>query len=107
MMKKIWDKLCWTFITIGLILAMVLSGVCDWFNLTFGVSLEEILFTVTSPLEGSDISFFDQAIQYLKPTFFYAFVLLLVLILSWIVFNKIKINIALEIKNQKFNVDFY
>ena len=107
MMKKILDRLCWIFITIGLILAIVLTGVCDWFNLTFGVSLEEILFTVTSPLEGSDISFFEDAIQYLKPTFFYAFVVLLVLILSWIVFKKIKINISLVIKRKKFLFDFY
>lgn len=57
--------LIWSIIVIILyLLSVIINAVTDWFNVRFGVSFEEILFTITSPLEGSDVSFLGEAIDF-------------------------------------------
>lgn len=51
-------------ITLLYLLAVVVTALTDWFNVRFGVSFEEILFTITSPLEGSDVSFLGEAVDF-------------------------------------------
>lgn len=77
---KIRTILFWGLVAILYLLSSVIQGACDWFNLRFGVSFEEILFTITSPLAGSDVSFLDEAVAYVLPYIYAKIPFLLVVI---------------------------
>lgn len=79
----------------------IIGSVCDWFNMRFGVSFEEILFTLTSPLNGSDVSFFNEAIEYVMPSVIITLLLFVLILLFFIVLCCI-ISIQLDITIGKF-----
>ena len=54
---KVKNILFWLLLFILYVMSIIISSVTDWFNIRFGVSFEEILFTITSPLEGADVDF--------------------------------------------------
>ena len=93
---KIRTILLWAIIGFLLISSTLIHAVCDWFNIRFGVSFEEILFTITSPLNGSDISFMSEVIEYVLPFIIDTLLLFAVLLLLLIVLSFF-INIQLDV----------
>ena len=80
-MKKKNGKGFYVAFCILFFLTILIERICSWFNLTFGVSIEEILYTMTSPLVGADISFLDDAVNYcLKGLFFSVLIAIIVII---------------------------
>lgn len=67
MIKKISAVILWIFFSLLFLLPAIIDGVCDWYNIRFGVTFEEILFTITSPLAGADTDFLLEAIEYITP----------------------------------------
>lgn len=108
MKNKILTILFWVIFGIFLILATIIESVCDWFNMRFGVSFEEILFTVTSPLKGSDVSFFDEAVEYVMPSIITALLILVVILLLFIaLYNIVNIQLDITIGNFKRKIEFH
>lgn len=95
----------WIFFIILYLLHAVINGACDWYNMRFGVSFEEILFTITSPLVGADISFLDEAVEYTFPYILKALPLAFLLILATFIFYKIIITLNIEIRKLKIKID--
>lgn len=67
---------------IFIFLALIISSICSWYNLTFGVKIEELLFTLTSPLDGADISFMKSVFKYCIPTAVYVIGIVFLIALS-------------------------
>ena len=77
--------------TVGIyILSVAVRSVVDWFNTRFGVSFEEILFTITSPLEGSDVSFLREALDYVFPQIKAAGLITIIALLLAFILKKIQ-----------------
>lgn len=64
---KIRTMIFWIITILAYFLSVIITAVCDWFNIRFGVSFEEIIFTITSPLAGSDVSFLGEAVEFVIP----------------------------------------
>lgn len=67
MIKKISAVVLWIFFSLLFLLPAIITGACDWYNIRFGVTFEEILFTITSPLAGADTDFLFEALEYITP----------------------------------------
>ncbi|MBE7079138.1 MAG: LTA synthase family protein [Clostridiales bacterium] len=87
------------YVLVGLayLLACTLVCVCDWSREYFNVSLEEILFTLTNPLEGADNNIVWDAVKYCLPRILLVTAAYVVAVwidwrtnVSWIVCVKIK-----------------
>ncbi|MCR5178967.1 MAG: LTA synthase family protein [Lachnospiraceae bacterium] len=50
-----------------LIIGIAGSSLLDWFNKTFGVTFEEMIYTIKSPLKGADTHFLRNALIYCLP----------------------------------------
>lgn len=64
MKSKIKTVIFWIIVFLLYLFSIIIASVTDWFNFRFGVSFEEILFTITSPLAGSDVSFLGEAVEF-------------------------------------------
>lgn len=104
---KIRTILFWGLVAILYLLSSVIQGACDWFNLRFGVSFEEILFTITSPLAGSDVSFLDEAVAYVLPYIYAKIPFLLVVIFVIVILECVSVKISSEILQKEFSIEFY
>ncbi|MGN0193687.1 MAG: LTA synthase family protein [Pseudoramibacter sp.] len=79
---------------IGFVCAIA-RPVTDWVNATFGISLQEILYTVASPLKGADTHFLSKAVKAALPNavvFLAVFALFIFLDAFW--FRKKRVVIA-------------
>ena len=38
----------------------------DWFDSTFGVSIQEVIYTITMPMKGADTNFMESAVEYVR-----------------------------------------
>lgn len=54
----------WLLVLVVCVVATVINSVTEWYNTRFGVGLEEVLYTIMSPLNGSDTSFLNEAVEY-------------------------------------------
>lgn len=105
--SKVLVALFWIILGLFFILAVIIEKVCDWFNIRFGVSIEELLFTLASPLEGSDVSFLEEAVEYVMPSLKAAFLILAVAILIVILIRKVIVQISITIGKVNFNLSLY
>lgn len=105
---KIRTILFWIISGILLVLSTIIVSVSDWFDMRFGVSFEEILFTITSPLSGSDVSFIDEAVEYVMPSIKTPLLILALLIALFVIlYSIININLHLSIGKSKRTIQFY
>lgn len=104
--KKI-GVIFWFTIFLIYLLANILFAVCDWFNSRFGVSFEEILFTITSPLSGSDTGFLDEAVEYVFYTLPQILPILIPILVIAIFFYLFKITIEIKFWKIPICLDFY
>lgn len=101
MKKKIVNHI---FVGLGFAIAYALYIVCRWSDTTFGVGLDEIVFTMTFPLKGANTAPVASALKYCLPG-------LIAVIVAYAVFAVIDIrcsftkNIALKIKDRIFSID--
>lgn len=69
---------CVVIIVLAVVLFFDTVGkvILDWYCLTFGVTIEEILYTIKSPLKGADINFIYDVVDDIIPVLFlYVFML--------------------------------
>lgn len=104
---KIRTIIFWIIVAVIYLLSSIIKGTCDWFNLRFGVSLEEILFTITSPLAGSDVSFLDEAAEYVLPYVYAEISVLLACVVIIVILKKVDIRISVDVAKRKLEVRFY
>jgi len=78
------------------IIAVFLIGVLfisvfmtEWFNKTFGVAIEQIIYTITSPMKGADTNFLQLALPYIIP----AIVLWIVTAILFLLSEKVVSNL--------------
>lgn len=88
----------------GFALAFAIYSVCLWSTKTFGVGIDEIIFTITSPLKGADSNVAADAISFCLPK-------LLVVIAGYSIFAIIDVRLktsvwlALQFKKRVFKLD--
>lgn len=104
MKKKIGSIIFWILFSILYLLHAVINGACDWYNMRFGVTFEEIIFTITSPLIGADVSFLNEAVEFTLPYIYEAIPLLLLMILATLIFYKIVIKFRINIAKLNFTI---
>lgn len=85
---------------------LVLRTIVSWYNDTFGVKIQEVLFTLTSPLEGTDTEFLKGAFADCLPVIFVG----TIGIIGWRILDKKmndRVNIFLKgsIAKKNFSVD--
>lgn len=102
MIKRICTILFWIFFSILFLLHAIINGACDWYNIKFGVTFEEILFTITSPLVGADVSFLNEAVIFTLPYITDAIAPLSLILVGAYVLHKATIYIHLKIR--KFHI---
>ncbi len=68
------------FGVVGLFVLTIISSLLDWYKDTFGVSFEEIIYTIKSPLKGADISFFREAVLRCIPAMIVFFAIIAIFI---------------------------
>ena len=105
MKNKITLSLFWFFLGVFFLLSHIIKSACNWFDMRFGVSFEEVLFTITSPLAGSDVSFLDEATEYVISDIAPAFGTLIVLLLLVIFLRRVFIQLQITLGKFKFNLD--
>lgn len=71
--------------------------------MSFGVGIEQIVFTMTAPLEGSDSNVIYSALRFCLPRII---VVILIYILCLFIVNKIKQTLILNVKIKKLNIKF-
>ncbi len=107
MKSRICTAIFWTILGFFLCVATVIKSSCDWFNFRFEVSFEEILFTITSPLEGSDVSFLDEAVEYVTPDLLSIIGVFIMVLLIVVLLRVILIQIRIKIGKIMWKVDLY
>jgi phosphoglycerol transferase len=107
MKNKIFTVLFWSVLGLFFLLATIVQSACNWFNMRFTVSFEEILFTITSPLNGSDVSFLNEAIDYILPSLKNALILIVVFTVFVILLRMIVIQLHITIGKLNFKVELY
>ena len=104
---KVRTIIFWFLVAVLYLLSSVIQGACDWFNLRFGVGFEEILFTLASPLAGSDVSFLDEAVAYVLPYVYAKIPILLIGIVIVIILKKVSVKISIHIWEKEIRFQFY
>ena len=107
MKNKIRPTLFWGILSIFFLLSQIIKSACDWFDMRFGVSFEEILFTITSPLSGSDVSFLGEATKYVISDIAPMFEILGTLLLLAIILRRIRIQLHIETGKLHTNIDLH
>lgn len=107
MKSKICTVLFWSMLSVFLGIATIIRALSDWFDLRFGVSFEEVLFTITSPLEGSDISFMDEAIEYIVPEVLSTISSWLIVVPIIVLLKVLLIRIHLGVGKKTWKIDIY
>lgn len=97
----------WIMFSLFFLLSVIIHSLCDWFDIRFGVSFEEILFTITSPLNGSDVSFLDEAVKYVISDILPMLGALLLLISICVLLSYVLVQIHITVGKFHFNFDLY
>lgn len=100
------QRLYYGMISVLLIFSAIIWSVCSWYNEIFGVKLEELLFTLASPLEGADTNIVWDAVKICLPII----IVIVTIVGLYIWFDcliKKKINILLKavIREKKLEID--
>lgn len=101
-MKKLGLTIFWFVFSVLFLLQAVIEGACDWFNIRFGVSFEEIIFTITSSLSGADIDFLDEAVSFTLPYLTTALFALFFILIIDVVLQKTTIKLRVKIVKLEF-----
>ena len=80
-MKQLSRRTKTSLIIIGIIiiLAAFILALTWWLSVTFGVSIREILYTLTSPLKGSDTHFLGSAVKFIVPWILAALIICIII----------------------------
>lgn len=104
MKNKICAIIVYGIVALMFLLSVIIHGTTEWFDMRFGVSFEEILFTLTSPLNGSDVSFMDEAVEYVTPFVIEALLQLITSGLIILLLNIILIEFKVKVFHKTFCV---
>lgn len=108
MKRKICTAIFWLVFIGFSCVATIIRAASDWFDLRFGVSFEEVLFTITSPLEGSDTDFLGEAVEYVYPHVTSLIPVFLLILTITIILRLISISIEINIGKiqRKINMQY-
>lgn len=90
--------------------SIILKRLAFWFKENFTVSIEEILFTIKSPLKGANIDFLNNAINYIKIKNLVSIVICYIVIVLFFnfLFSKITAKITITVRKKNLIVvDLY
>lgn len=95
---KIIKSIFYFFLGVILVASIALNRLTVWFSLHFSIGIQEILFTIKSPLQGADTDFLETAIIFINIknllTIFSGYILL---VLSFeYLFSKVKVIISIK-----------
>lgn len=107
MKGKISTILFWGMLGLFLCVSTTIRTLSDWFDYRFGVSFEEVLFTITSPLEGSDVSFLDEAVEYIVPKIISTIGVWIMIIPIVVLLRIVYIRINLKVGKREKKLDAY
>lgn len=107
MKNKILTILCWTTIGFFFLLSTIIESLTTWFNMRFTVTFEEILFTLTSPLKGSDVSFLKEALDFMMPTFINHLILICILASFVIVLRIVIVQLHITVGKLNIKLELY
>lgn len=107
MKNKIRTFSFWLLITIIYLLSVIIEASSNWFDMRFGVAFEEVLFTITSPLAGSDVSFLDEAVEFVMPFVYGSLKWIAIPLLGAFALRLFLVQIGVRIRNFKFKFDLY
>lgn len=107
MKNRIRRSIFWVFIGILFLVSLIIIATCDWFDMRFGVSFEEVLFTITSPLSGSDVSFLDEAVEYVITHISASLKILFLAIILVLFLRRVFIQLHITVGKLKFHFDLY
>ena len=65
--KTFWSALGYCAVLLVTLLALLLFATARWFDETFGIRFEELLFTLRTPFEDADTSFLGGIWPYFSP----------------------------------------
>ncbi|EFV01679.1 arylsulfatase [Pseudoramibacter alactolyticus ATCC 23263] len=109
-MKQFWVKIgkiaFYVLTTLIWMVAMISYRATDWLNKTFGVKIEQIIFTVTSPMKGANTHFFSRAVIFCLPQIIAAAAVAVVLIvLDFRVLSKIEVKLTRPFGRHKMRIN--
>ena len=64
--KKVVFVVGYIYTHITMLLAIMIRPVTDWYNKTFGVTFQEILYTIASPLKGANADFLGGLVYWIR-----------------------------------------
>lgn len=79
--------------------SFVARPVVNWVGENFGVSIQEIFFTIKSPMKGADIGFLKGAFSVAKPNIIlFSIVFIMLVVFDIFFFNRMKISVKVMVK---------
>lgn len=104
-MKTFWKVLARIFMGLGFVLGYTIYIVCKWSVQKFGIGIDEILFTITSPLQGSDVGLLGEALAMCVPRVLVVIGLyLLWVIIDWRIKSSVRITLGFTKRAINFNI---
>ncbi len=105
--KQKLSRSLWVMLTVFFLLSNIIKSSLDWFDMRFDISFEEILFTITSPLNGSDVSFLGEAVVYVLLDLLPSLGILLIFLMVCFLLRVVCIKIQITVKKFKLRFDLY
>ena len=102
--KTILKIIAYIFLDIILIFSIALTRLTLWYLQTFTIGIQEIFFTIKSPLQGADTNFLKNAIAFINIKYLVLIFVLFLFLIFIFEFVFLKINAAIEINTNKKQV---
>lgn len=87
-----------------LIFTIALKRLAVWFSQTFTIGIQEILFTIKSPLQGADTDFLNKAIAFINLKSLIAILFAYICLVSILEFLFSKVKVSINLKSNKHNL---
>lgn len=78
-------------------LSCILFGICLWLNSAFGIDFQQLLYTVTSPLDGSNYSIVFSCLRACVPDFVFMAMFIMFAVLVRILQKRVSITMELSV----------
>ena len=92
-----------------LIVSIALNNLTVWFSKNFTIGIQEILFTIKSPLQGADTDFLKDAISFVNIKSLFAILITYILVILFFeyVFSKITACIIIKFNKSCLKINIY
>lgn len=101
--RNVWRTVGYVSVGFALCMAITLFAACLWIKSTFNVGIQEILFTIKSPLKGTESGVVEDALKTCLPPIVIG---MLLYIIGVAVDVKLKVEAFIKVKIQDFTYSF-